>query len=106
MRSKNLILVLCLLLLVAAIGARAGVLINEFSAENDGGLRDQDADTPDWIELLNTSGGTVNLAGWHLTDSPTNLTKWTFPATNLAAGQFLIVFASGKNRATNGGELH
>ena len=61
---------------------------------------------PDWIELHNTGGASVPLAGWHLTDTPTNLTKWTFPATNLAPGGYLIVFASGKNRATNGAELH
>ena len=84
----------------------AAVVISEFMAENDGGLADQDGDTPDWIELFNNSPGTVNLAGWHLTDTPTNLTKWTFPATSVAPGGFLIVFASGKNRAVPGAELH
>jgi hypothetical protein len=41
-----------------------------------------------------------------LTDSAADLTRWTFPATNLAAGGYLIVFASGKNRAVAGAELH
>src|SRR4051812_41541702 len=76
----------------------ASVLISEFMAENDGSLHDQDGETPDWIELHNISASTVNLAGWHLTDA-TNLTKWTFPSTNLAANGYLIIFASGKNRA-------
>ena len=84
----------------------ASVIINEFLAENDGGLVDQNGDTPDWIELFNTAGAPVNLGGWYLTDTPTNLTKWTFPPTNLPAGGFLIVFASGKDRATNGAQLH
>ena len=84
----------------------AAVIISEFLAENDGGLHDQNGETPDWIELFNNSGAPVNLDGWHLTDNPTNVTKWTFPPTNLAANSFLIVFASGKNRATNGAELH
>jgi hypothetical protein len=35
-----------------------------------------------------------------------NLTLWTFPATNLAAGGYLVVFASGKDRSVAGGELH
>jgi hypothetical protein len=86
--------------------AKAGVVISEFLAENDGGLKDQNGDTPDWIELHNNSLTTVNLAGWHLTDTPTNLTKWAFPATNMASGSFLLVFASGKDRSTNGAELH
>src|SRR3954471_22510798 len=84
----------------------ASLRISEFLAENDGGLADQDGDTSDWIEIQNTSVSTVNLAGWRLTDMATNLAKWTFPATNLSANGFLIVFASGKNRATNGAELH
>ena len=85
--------------------SQAAVVINEFMAENDGFLRDLDGDTPDWIELRNTGASATNLAGWHLTDSPTNLTKWTFPSTNISAGGFLIVFASGKDR-TNAAELH
>jgi Lamin Tail Domain len=80
--------------------------ITELLAENDGGLRDADGDTPDWIELFNDSASPLNLAGWHLTDQPTNLAKWTFPATNLPPGTFLIVFASGKDRAVAGAELH
>jgi hypothetical protein len=75
-------------------------------AENDGWLHDRDGDSPDWIEIQNDSAVTVNLAGWYLTDSPTNLSKWTFPATNLAGGGYLVVFASGKDRAVAGEELH
>ena len=92
--------------MAAAPRSRAGVTINEFVAENDGGLHDRDGATPDWIELFNDSLAPVNLGGWHLTDNATNLTKWTFPATNISAGGYLIVFASGKDRATNGAELH
>jgi hypothetical protein len=92
--------------LCSALVANAGVRINEFMAENDGFLFDQDGESPDWIELHNDSGVAVNLSGWHLTDAATNLTKWTLPAVTLPASGYLVVFASGKNRATNGGELH
>src|ERR1051325_9373295 len=99
---------ICLLICLAwnHFAAAATVRITEFLTENDGGIRDSDGDTPDWIELQNGTAAPVNLAGWRLTDNPTNLTKWTFPATNIPAGGFLIVFASGKNRATNGAQLH
>ncbi|MCI0353016.1 MAG: lamin tail domain-containing protein, partial [Acidobacteriales bacterium] len=101
---------ICLRLFVVAIVsfttfAHAAVRISEFMAENDGGLRDPDGDTPDWIEIQNDSSSAVNLGGWHLTDSETNLTKWTFPALTLPAHGFLVVFASGKDRATNTADL-
>ncbi len=75
-------------------------------AANDGSLRDADGDASDWIEIQNTGASTVNLAGWRLTDDPAGLAQWTFPPTNLAPGKFLLVFASGKNRAVAGRELH
>lgn len=98
---------ICIAFIMALVSAQAASLrISEFLAENDGGLVDQDGESPDWIEIQNTSASIVNLAGWRLTDNPTNLTKWSFPATNLSAGGYLIVFASGKDRATNGAQLH
>ena len=104
--TKFVSLALCCLFAAAVPCSHTAVVINEFLAENDGGLLDRDGATPDWIELFNNSLTAVDLGGWHLTDNPTNLTKWTFPATNLSGGGFLIVFASGKDRATNGAELH
>ncbi|HWN94618.1 MAG TPA: lamin tail domain-containing protein [Methylomirabilota bacterium] len=103
--TKFVSLIFLCLIFAGAPSSRAAVVINEFLAENDGGLADSDGETPDWIELFNDSAVAVNLAGWHLTDNPTNLTKWTFPATNVSARGFLVVFASGKDRTTNA-ELH
>ncbi|HZZ27533.1 MAG TPA: lamin tail domain-containing protein [Pirellulales bacterium] len=82
------------------------VMINEFLASNVHGIFDQDGAHSDWIELQNTGSSAVNLGGWYLTDDLGNPTKWQFPSTNLAAGAFLTVFASGKNRAVSGQELH
>ena len=83
----------------------AQVWISELMASGST-LKDEDGDTPDWIEIWNTGNNSVNLAGWHLTDKAEKPTKWTFPATNLACGQFLVVFASGKDRAVAGAPLH
>ena len=82
------------------------VLISEFVASNATGLRDIDGDHSDWLELFNAGATNVNLEGWYLTDDARVLTKWRFPATNLPPNQCLIVFASDKNRATPGAELH
>jgi hypothetical protein len=94
---------ICLLACTAAFSARparAQVVISEFMASNISVLQDEDLEYPDWIELHNTGPSTVNLAGWHLTDTAANLTRWTLPATNLPAGGFLIVHASGKDRTS------
>ncbi len=85
---------------------RAAVVITEFLANNGGGLRDEDLESPDWIEIYNSGPGAVNLGGWRLTDDAGDLAKWTFPATNLPAGGYIVVFASGKNRAIAGAPLH
>jgi len=82
------------------------LVISEFVASNDHSKRDRDGDYPDWIEIQNTSADTVNLDGWSLTDDPDDLTKWEFPAVELAPGGFLVVFASGKNQRNPAAELH
>jgi hypothetical protein len=82
------------------------VTITEFVASNTSGLRDEDGAYSDWIEILNAGTNTVNLNGWFLTDTEANRTKWRFPATNVPPSGFLIVFASGKNRAVAGAPLH
>lgn len=83
-----------------------GVLITEFCAHNATGLLDQDGHHSDWIELYNAGSKVVNLKGWYLTDDFQHLTKWQFPEVRLAAGQYLVVFASGKDRRNPGEPLH
>ncbi len=75
-------------------------------AVNTGALHDEDGETPDWVEINNGTPAAVNLGGWFLTDTATTLTKWQFPSTNLPPGGYLVVFASGKDRAIAGEELH
>ncbi len=87
-------------------GAQWPVLITEIQASNDSILMDVDGDASDWIELYNPTSVTVDLVGWRLTDDATSLSKWVFPTQNLPGGEYLVVFASGKNRANAGQELH
>ena len=94
------------LLFLATAATLPALTISEILPENEGGLQDAGLASPGWIELHNESASPVNLAGWRLTDDPLLLNKWTFPAQNLAAGARLVVFASGKNRAVAGAELH
>jgi hypothetical protein len=75
------------------------VRLTEALTDNTSGLRDEDGTLQDWIELENPTGQSVLLAGWHLSDDPTNPRKWTFPNVAAPAGGRFIVFASGKNRS-------
>lgn len=91
------------LLATVALGAPAfaqSVQISEFLAVNDSGLQDFQGSFSDWIELHNTTGGSINLGGWHLTDDPLQPAKWTFPSTVVPAGGRLVVFASGLDVTT------
>ncbi|HEX3800331.1 MAG TPA: lamin tail domain-containing protein [Verrucomicrobiae bacterium] len=91
-----------------ADAALTNVVINEFLASNvnTNGLRDEDSELDDWIEIYNRGNTSVNLAGWSLTDAADQPGEWIFPATNIAAGQYMVIFASGKNRTVPGANLH
>ena len=82
------------------------LVIAEFLASNDNGLRDEDRDRSDWIELLNDSAADIQVNGWFLTDDAEDLDKWRFPDVTLGAGERLVVFASAKHRTQPDSELH
>ena len=54
----------------------SSVVISEFMADNANGIKDDDAERSDWIELCNLGPDEVGLEGWFLTDTTTNLTQW------------------------------
>ncbi|MDP8240234.1 MAG: CotH kinase family protein [Candidatus Hatepunaea meridiana] len=74
------------------------VVINEIMSNNRTTITDEDGDYPDWIELYNTGPDRVSLRGYGLSDDPDEPFKWVFPNHTLIQEQFLLVFASGKNR--------
>jgi len=86
--------------------AQEKIYITEFMAANLRTLADRDREYSDWIELHNAGAVAVNLDGWFLTDDRTNRKKWRFPAVPLGSGEYLLVFASGKDRRAPGAELH
>lgn len=103
------VLALCALVLSACPPRppTSDLVINEFVARNQTGLEDEDEDREDWIELYNTTDAAVNLAGWTLSDDPAEPQKWEFPGISLAAGAYLVVFCSDKNRSpVDGQALH
>ena len=81
-------------------------IISEFLADNNSILNDEDGDSSDWIELHNPGVTDVVLTGWYLSDDPTLANKWQLPTTILEAGEYFVVFASGKDRVDPNSELH
>ena len=80
--------------------------ITEFMAASEIGLVDEEGEIVDWIEIHNHSQQKKNLKNWSLTDSKKDLRRWVFPDIYLAAGEYLIVFASGKDRRQIDRPLH
>ncbi len=91
---------------MVAGGSRGDVYISELLADNENGIRDEDGDRQDWIELYNTGETSVNLDGWWLTDNADNKTQWRIPGVAISAKATLLVWASGKNRALPPEPLH
>ena len=54
----------------------------------------------DWVSLKNTSGESLSLAGYTLSDDYDEPGKWAFPDKNLAAGELLLVFCNEDNEAS------
>ena len=68
--------------------------INEVLASNDSLLFDLNGEDEDWIELVNTTNASIDLAGFYLSDDPLDLMAWAFPAgTSIPANGYLLVWA-------------
>ena len=82
------------------------IVINEILSSNSFSNMDEDGSYQDWIELYNNGATTENLSGYGLSDDATILYKWTFPSISIAPGEYLLVWASDKNRTVAGSPLH
>jgi hypothetical protein len=56
----------------------------------------------DWIELKNTTTSAINISGWYLSDSDTNVMKYRFASgTTIPANGYLVVYESSNFGATS-----
>ena len=96
-------LLLLLLLCCGASRAEGGVVISEVMASNG---TYENGHAYDWVELHNTGGKTVDLSGWHLSDSARDPEKFTFPAgTKLKKNAYLIVYCTGEELSPGKGSV-
>ncbi|MCK4295663.1 MAG: lamin tail domain-containing protein, partial [Candidatus Marinimicrobia bacterium] len=75
-----------------------GIVFNEVMSSNVTTLIDEDGEYPDWIEVYNSSDAVINLDGYGISDDENDPLKWIFPDFSLGMHQFMVLFASGKDR--------
>jgi hypothetical protein len=62
------------------------VVINEVMSHSHG-------NNPDWIELYNSTAGPINIGGWYLSDSDSNLLEYRFATgTTIPAYGYIVVY--------------
>ena len=99
--SKTIISVTVALFLGVSLAAQnlSDLLIGEVLVENTSGLVDGYGQRNGWIELFNTSSGTVKFGGCYLTDDKSDLKKYHIPTSDMDAKvgprQSVIFYASG-----------
>ena len=79
------------------------LVINEFMADNESIIADNNGDFDDWIELYNNTDNDISLSGYYLSDDNDDLTQWEFPNTTIPAHSYLIIWADNDEDDT---ELH
>ena len=83
-----------------------GPVISEFVADNQESYEDDELDEPDWLEIYNGQNAMLNLDSYYLTSDLTKTSKWQLPAVILGPYEYLVVFASGKDRVDTDEPLH
>lgn len=75
------------------------IVINEVMADPVTGIRDDENELADWIELFNTTDHNIALNAYSLSDNERKPQKWQFPdnATIPSHGYYLVL-CTGKNR--------
>ncbi len=75
------------------ISITGNLVINEFMADNESTVVDQDGEYDDWIEFYNNGTEDIPLGGYYLSDDASEPDLWMFPDTIIKAGDYLIVWA-------------
>lgn len=81
-----------------SVGFSQDIQINEVLASNNELFSDEDGDFEDWIELYNFGSDPINLEGFGLSDNYDDPYKWVLPDYTIEPGEYLLVWASGKDR--------
>jgi hypothetical protein len=84
----------------------AALILNEIMASNSRTLADECGEYHDWVEIFNAGDSAIELTGFGLSDCYDDPLRWTFPAVSIMPGEYLLVWASGKDRRDPDAPLH
>lgn len=102
MKHLKLFLAIAGLVLCFTAGAQSqdAMRLNEYLVVNTDDFQDDFGQQNAWIELFNSSYGTVDIAGCFLSDDPANLKKYAIPGgdlqTKIKPRQHVLFWADGK----------
>ncbi len=82
------------LTMLCAFSTKGQIAINEFNSKK--GFIDEFGEEEDWVEIINTSGDSLEIGKYFLSDKPNNLDKWALPDVVLPADGILLICASGR----------
>ena len=80
--------------------------ISEIVASNSYTHKDSDGEYSDYIEIYNNNDYDINLEDYRLTDSIYEAKKWSFPNITIKAHEYMLVYASGKNKCQSTDKCH
>ncbi len=99
-----IIVLLCLPLIACTSNPQDGgavyadIVICEVMSSNSSTIADCDGEYSDYIVIYNRGSGRANLTGWCLSDNKTKPSKWELPSAYMEAGEYFVIFASGKDK--------
>ena len=110
MKYRNFLIIVGLFLISAFIvyfflpntgymyGNNGKLIINEVMSNNKQTYLDDNSEYSDYIELYNGYNYDIDLSGYYLSDNEYETDLWEFPNVIIGSHEYLVVFASSKNR--------
>ncbi|MHB1307443.1 MAG: lamin tail domain-containing protein [Limisphaerales bacterium] len=81
--------------------------LNEGQPVNANGPLDNAGESDPWVELHYSGTNRLDLSGFYLSDSFTNLTRWPFPSgASISPGGYQLVWIDGEPQQTAGTQWH
>ncbi len=81
------------------------LIVNEICTVNHQSLVSEVLGSPDWVELYNGSGKTLDLKGYGLSDNPKQSYKYVLPEVSLEPGGYLLIYFTGGSEAADNDPL-
>jgi len=76
----------------------SNLYITEIVSNNKTIIKDSDNEYSDYVEIYNDGDKEINLSGYYLSDESTSSKKWVFPKIIIKPKEYLIIYASNKDK--------